>query len=101
MVEDIYGGLSFDEDTTKTEYFDGKAIKPSYRSYYESTYSLDSEKMCRRDMGDMDRGDYYTETERTNTGGNVDVTYFSDGSFTTHHGGPCGPSYCDEYGREC
>lgn len=104
MVENdnLFGDL-FDEDTTKSTYFDGKLVesKPTPSKPYLDYDSGDTEKMCRRDTDRMSRGDYYTTTERDNTGGSVDKTYFSDGSSITHHGGPCGPSYSDEYGREC
>jgi len=42
-----------------------------------------------------------TGKERTISGSDVEVTRYSDGSSTYHHGGPCGSSDYDENGEEC
>jgi hypothetical protein len=42
-----------------------------------------------------------TGKERTIDGSEVDKTYWSDGSTTTHWGGPVGDSESDENGEEC
>lgn len=39
--------------------------------------------------------------EKTPTGGEVQVTRYSDGSSTVHFGGPCGPQNYNEFGEEC
>lgn len=41
------------------------------------------------------------EKVRNNSGGYNEVTYYSDGSSTTHFGGPVGDVNYDKYGREC
>lgn len=35
------------------------------------------------------------------SGSETEVTYYSDGSYTYHHGGPCGSTHYDKYGNEC
>jgi hypothetical protein len=46
-------------------------------------------------------GDFDEGFETLPSGSKVKVTRFSDGSQITHFGGPCGPTYTDEFGREC
>lgn len=42
-----------------------------------------------------------TGKDRTLSGSEVNKTYWSDGSTTTHNGGPVGDTQTDEYGEEC
>jgi hypothetical protein len=58
---------------------------------------------------DRDQDDYMDypgnivkeEYERDNTGGDVKVSHYRDGSTRYHHGGPGGHQDYDKYGREC
>ena len=57
--------------------------------------------MCNRPDDEIADEDKITRYERNNTGGKTEVTRYSDGSSTYHHGGPCGPSSFDANGEEC
>ena len=72
-------------------------------SYYELDDDWTTESLL-SDYGNTidDNGRYgYRSWEDNNTGGQVEVTRWRDGSSTVHHGGPCGPMSYNKYGEEC
>lgn len=54
-----------------------------------------------RTKDSYDRSDYQRAKESDNTGGEVEVTRYRDGSSTVHWGGPCSPTNYDANGEEC
>jgi len=60
-----------------------------------------AEPMCSRDPRTLGPGDSKTDLVDDGTGGKVRRTDFTDGSSTTHGGGPCGDRHSDKWGREC
>lgn len=63
----------------------------------------DNENFAQRARRDSSFIDFRAERkkEKEPTGGEVEKTYYSDGSSRVHWGGPTGPQDYDEFGEEC
>ena len=59
------------------------------------------EPMSVWDVLDMSSEDFETALESNNTGGQVAVSRYKDGSSKVHWGGPSGPMSYDKNGEEC
>lgn len=57
--------------------------------------------MCYENNENLELTDYKRRHENDNTGSQVEVTRYKDGTSTYHFGGPVGIVHYDENGEEC